>query len=59
MDIDPDGFVENVADKLGVLTHKIKRDMENFKEYIESRDHETGAWRGNIERPDQTRPDET
>ena len=58
MDIDPDGFVENVADKLGILTHRVKNDMKNFKEFIESRDQETGAWRGNIERPDQIRPDE-
>lgn len=59
MDIDPDGFVENVADKLGILTHRVKNDMKNFKEFIESRGHETGAWRGDIECPDQTRPDET
>jgi len=58
MDIDPDGFVENVADKLGILTHRVKTDMKNFKEFIESRGHETGAWRGNVERPDQIRPDE-
>lgn len=58
MDIDPDGFVENIADKLGVLTHRVKKDMGSFKEFIESRDQETGAWRGNIERPDQIRPDE-
>ncbi|MET3959982.1 putative membrane protein [Rhodococcus sp. OAS809] len=59
MDIDPDGFVENVADKFGILTHRVKNDMKNFKEFIESRGHETGAWRGNIERPEQIRPDET
>ena len=58
MDIDPEGFVENVADKLGILTHRVKSDMKNFKEFIESRGRETGAWRGNIERPDQLRPDE-
>jgi hypothetical protein len=32
--------------------------MENFEGFIESRDQETGAWRGNIERPDRMRPDE-
>ncbi|SEB62626.1 hypothetical protein SAMN04490239_0938 [Rhodococcus koreensis] len=29
MDIDPDGVVENVADKFGVLTHWVKADMQN------------------------------
>lgn len=45
-------------DKLGILTHRVKTDMKNFKEFIESRGHETGAWRGNVERPDQVRLDE-
>ncbi|MEC3974435.1 SRPBCC family protein [Amycolatopsis sp. H20-H5] len=54
MDIDPDGFVENVADKLGILDRKVKADMERFKTFIENRDgHETGAWRGDVDRPAQ------
>jgi uncharacterized membrane protein len=54
MDIDPDGFVENVADKLGVLDRKVKGDMERFKAFIESRGgNETGAWRGDVDRPAQ------
>jgi uncharacterized membrane protein len=57
MDIDPEGFVENVADKLGVLTHRVKSDMKNFKEFIESRGTETGAWRGEVDRPDAAGPD--
>ncbi|MCP2321198.1 Polyketide cyclase / dehydrase and lipid transport [Nocardia amikacinitolerans] len=51
MDVDPEGFVENVADKLGVLEHRVDRDMKRFKEFIESRGSETGAWRGDIPRP--------
>jgi uncharacterized membrane protein len=54
MDIDPDGFAENVADKLGILDRKVKGDMERFKTFIENRDgHETGAWRGDVDRPAQ------
>ncbi|MCU1687097.1 MAG: hypothetical protein JWQ81_7836 [Amycolatopsis sp.] len=54
MDIDPDGFVENVADKLGILDRKVKGDMERFKTFIEYRDgQETGAWRGDVDRPSQ------
>jgi uncharacterized membrane protein len=51
MDIDPEGFTENVADKLGVLDQRVKGDMRRFKEFIESRGgHETGAWRGEVHR---------
>lgn len=51
MDIDPEGFVETAADKLGVLGHRIKADMRRFQQLMESRSDETGAWRGDIERP--------
>ncbi len=51
MDVDPEGFVENVADKLGVLKHRVSGDLERFKHFVEKRGHETGAWRGDIPRP--------
>jgi uncharacterized membrane protein len=51
MDIDPEGFAENVADKLGVLDRRVKGDMKRFKEFIEQRGGETGAWRGDVDRP--------
>jgi uncharacterized membrane protein len=51
MDIDPEGFVEQAADKLGILNRRIKGDMGRFKEFIEARGHETGAWRGEQDRP--------
>jgi uncharacterized membrane protein len=52
MTIDPEGFVENVGDKAGILDHRVKGDLERFKEFIESRGTETGAWRGDVDRPD-------
>ena len=51
LDIDPEGFVENVADKAGILDRKIKGDMGRFKEFIESLGSATGSWRGDVERP--------
>jgi len=52
MDIDPEGFVESAADKLGILDRRVKSDMHRFKEFIESRGgRETGAWRGEVHRP--------
>ncbi|KAA1251117.1 SRPBCC family protein [Mycobacterium simiae] len=50
IDIDPDGFVENVADKLGILDRRVHGDLERFKEFIERRPGETGAWRGDVAR---------
>ncbi|MTD53509.1 SRPBCC family protein [Amycolatopsis pithecellobii] len=51
MDLDPEGVVENVADKLGLLDRRVKGDMKRFKEFIEHRGMETGSWRGDVNRP--------
>ena len=51
MDIDPDGFVEQAADKLGILNRRVKGDLTRFKEFIEKRGTESGDWRGDVERP--------
>jgi uncharacterized membrane protein len=51
MEMDPEGFVENVGDKLGVLDRRIKGDLHRFKEFIEHRGGETGSWRGDVQRP--------
>lgn len=48
MTIDPDGFVENVADKTGVLDRRVKSNMKSFKNFIEQRGNETGGWRGEV-----------
>lgn len=59
MDYDPEGVVENVGDMLGVVSRRVEGDLERFKEFIESRGQETGAWRGTIPQdsqgPSQTR----
>jgi uncharacterized membrane protein len=51
LDFEPDGFVESVGDALGVVRRRAAGDLTRFKEFIESRDHETGAWRGDIDEP--------
>lgn len=51
MDIDPDGFVEQVADKLGILDRRVKGDMQRFRDFIEQHGGETGSWRGDVRRP--------
>jgi uncharacterized membrane protein len=51
MEYDPQGVVENLGDMLGVVSRRVANDLERFKEFIEARGQETGAWRGEVERP--------
>ena len=49
MSYEPQGMVENVAgDLLGVVKRQVRGDLERFKQLIENRDEETGAWRGEV-----------
>jgi uncharacterized membrane protein len=48
LDYDPDGVVENVGSALGVVSARVQGDLERFKNFIESRGRESGAWRGEI-----------
>jgi uncharacterized membrane protein len=48
LDFDPKGVVENVGDMAGVVERRMDGDLKRFKEFIESRGTETGAWRGEI-----------
>jgi uncharacterized membrane protein len=50
LDIEPDGFAENVADKSGLIRVRAKDDLKRFKTYIEGRGAETGGWRGQVDR---------
>ncbi len=51
MDYDPEGIVENLGDKLGFVSRRVEGDLERFKDFIEKRGAETGAWRGEVENP--------
>jgi hypothetical protein len=48
MDHDPEGAADTVGDKLGIVRHRAKGDLKRFKEFIEKRGAETGAWRGQV-----------
>jgi uncharacterized membrane protein len=48
IDYDPEGMVENVGDAVGIVSARVSRDLTRFKDYIESRQRETGAWRGEV-----------
>jgi uncharacterized membrane protein len=51
LDFEPEGIVENVGDKLGFVSRRAEGDLKRFKDFIESRGRETGAWRGDVDRP--------
>jgi len=51
----PEGFVESAGSALGVPDRRIEGDLKRFKEFIESRGTETGAWRGEIDRDEGER----
>src|SRR4051794_10439559 len=48
MDYDPEGIIESAGDKLGFVSRRVDGDLKRFKEFIEARGQETGAWRGEI-----------
>jgi uncharacterized membrane protein len=48
LDFEPEGFVETVGDKLGFVSRRAAGDLERFKDFIEARGSETGAWRGDV-----------
>lgn len=45
---DPQGGLEKLGSLLGLDDRAVKKDLENFKSFIEERDAATGAWRGEI-----------
>jgi uncharacterized membrane protein len=49
MDYEPEDVVDKVGDAVGMLSRRIEGDLQRFKEFVESRGRETGAWRGTVE----------
>ncbi|GBG13505.1 uncharacterized protein NMK_1055 [Novimethylophilus kurashikiensis] len=48
LDYDPQGFVENIGDALGMVSRRVEGDLRRYKALLESRGSETGAWRGRV-----------
>jgi uncharacterized membrane protein len=53
LDFEPEGVLETAGDALGVVGKQAKDDLGRFKEFIESRGAEEGAWRGDVDRAPQ------
>jgi uncharacterized membrane protein len=49
MAYEPEGAVENVGDALGIFSARVEHSVRDFKEFIENRAQETGAWRGEVD----------
>jgi uncharacterized membrane protein len=50
MEYEPDGPIEKIGDWLGVFSRRVENDLKRFKDFVERRGVETGAWRGEIHR---------
>ena len=48
MEYEPEGVVEKTGDAIGVFSSRVQNTVEDFKEFIEKRGAETGAWRGEV-----------
>jgi uncharacterized membrane protein len=48
MDWEPDGMKEKVGAVVGADSRSVGQDLDRFKELIESRGVESGAWRGSV-----------
>lgn len=49
----PEGFVETAGAVLQLDDMQVAHDLKEFKRLIESNGFETGAWRGQVDRPDE------
>lgn len=56
MTYEPEGMMENAGDAMGLLDRRVQGDLERFKNFLESRGHETGAWRGSVNQGQTDRP---
>ncbi|WP_433604695.1 SRPBCC family protein [Dactylosporangium sp. CA-139114] len=50
LDWQPQGLTEKAASAVGADSMQVKADTRRFKEFIEQRGTETGAWRGEVPR---------
>jgi uncharacterized membrane protein len=57
LEFSPEDFQEQVGGALGFVSRRVDADLKRFKEFIEERGSETGAWRGEIQHGDTVKPD--
>jgi uncharacterized membrane protein len=50
LEVYPEGAIERAGEALGSIDRGVKGDLQRFRDFIESRGEESGAWRGEIRR---------
>jgi uncharacterized membrane protein len=48
MDYDTEEAVEAIGDTVGAVSLRVAGDLKRFKEFVEARGRESGAWRGEV-----------
>ena len=48
LEYEPEGVVEQIGDKLGIVERQVTSDLQRFKELIEAEGYASGAWRGAV-----------
>jgi uncharacterized membrane protein len=48
LNYEPKGVTEKLGDMLGIVSRRVEGDLKRFKDFIESKGRETGAWRGTV-----------
>ena len=49
LDWQPSDLIERVGSAINIDDRRVEGDLERFKDFIEARLHETGAWRGDVD----------
>jgi uncharacterized membrane protein len=55
MEHEAEGLKEQLGSAVGADNRQVKGDLKRFKEFVESRGRETGAWRGQVESGERVR----
>ncbi len=48
LEYEPEGLVEKVGDKLGIVERQVTSDLDRFKALVEDQGYASGAWRGTV-----------
>jgi uncharacterized membrane protein len=56
LNYEPEGAAENAGDALGLVSRRIEGDLKRFRDFIQRRTTETGAWRGEIRSGTKVQP---
>ncbi len=51
MDIENGSLLEKLGVATGIVDAQVGNDLENFRDFLEKRGRETGAWRGEVDAP--------